>query len=93
MKAFNFIMLLIILLSNIFFFIPLTYKIFHSGGGPFGFGVMLLPFQLLAHLFIIPAVLALRKKWGTNRAFLWINGIGAVDSILWLTIVLTYIES
>ncbi len=55
-------MLLIILLSNIFFFIPLTYKIFHSGGGPFGFGVMLLPFQLLAHLFIIPAVLALKKR-------------------------------
>ncbi len=91
-------MFVIIMISNVFLFIPFTFKLLLTGGGPFAFGILLLPFQIIAHLFLIPAFLSLNNKYQDNRTYIlityiWINGIGAIMSILWSTIILIHIES
>ncbi|MDR7131110.1 hypothetical protein J2X69_003470 [Algoriphagus sp. 4150] len=86
-------MFVIILISNVFLFIPFTFKLLLTGGGPFAFGILLLPFQIIAHLFLIPAFLSLNNKYQDNHTYIWINGIGAIMSILWSTIILINIES
>ncbi len=74
----------IIIISNLFFFIPFTIKVFSSRGGPFGFGLLLIPIIFISHLNLIPAVLALKSY--QNRVLLWMNIIGVLGCIglLWL---------
>jgi hypothetical protein len=61
-KILNFICSVSIILTNTFFFIPQTYLIFRSDGGPFGVGILFLPISLIGILFLIPASLTLRRK-------------------------------
>lgn len=92
-RRFNSIMLVIFSISNLFLLIPLTINILLTGGGPFAFGILLLPFQITAHLFIIPVFMSLNVENLENRTYLWVNGIGAFLTILWSAIVLASIES
>ena len=92
-KILNFIFSGVIILSNIFVFIPYTSLILKTGGGPFAFGILLLPFQIIAHLFLISAILSLNNKHHYHRTYTWLNGIGAIGVILWSVLILTSIKS
>lgn len=50
----------VVIIANLFYFIPFTIEIIISGGGPMGFGLALLPFLFLIHLLIIPSLYVFR---------------------------------
>lgn len=50
-----------IILVNLFF-LPLSFQIIVTGGGPMGFGVLILPITILVNLLLIPAIVAIRKR-------------------------------
>lgn len=67
---------ILVLVINLFYFIPETIKIILSGGGPFGLGLIALPFTILANLFSIPSILSLTKKLENRKSLQWINIVG-----------------
>lgn len=67
---------LLIIGTNVFFFIPKTIEILLTSGGPFGFGLLFLPFNLFLHLFLISGILILTKKFENNKILAWINLFG-----------------
>jgi hypothetical protein len=67
---------ILVLVINVFYFIPDTIKIILSGGGAFGFGLIVLPFNILANLFSIPSILTLTKKFENRKSLQWINIVG-----------------
>ncbi|PZX53366.1 hypothetical protein LV85_01784 [Algoriphagus chordae] len=73
-----------IILSNISVFFPYTFRILKSGGGPFGYGVLLLPITLIGILYLIPASLTLKRKNHYNTTFLWINLTGTIGCAYWI---------
>lgn len=59
-----------------------------TSGGPFGFGSLILPFTFLAHLFIIPSVIVLKKKHHKNPILLLVNTIAITYFLLILILFL-----
>ena len=52
----------LLLLTNLYF-LPHTWTVLTTGGGPMGFGLLLLPVLVSVHLLLIPAGLACSKEW------------------------------
>ncbi|WP_221258154.1 hypothetical protein [Flavobacterium okayamense] len=67
---------ILIIGMNAFYFIPETVKIILTGGGPFGFGLLILPFTLFLNLFTIPSILILTNKYKNRKILTWINLLG-----------------
>lgn len=67
---------ILIIGTNLFCFIPKTLEILLTNGGPFGFGLLLLPFTLFLHLFLISSILILIKKFEDKKILMWINLFG-----------------
>ena len=86
-KKFNITVALIILLGNIYF-IYISCIILSISGGPFGFGSLILPFTFLAHLFILPSILVLKKKHHKSSILFIINTIGITYFLLILILFL-----
>lgn len=70
------------------FFMYFTSLIFIKDGGSEGFLYLILPFSILANLFIIPAIITLFKDKFSNKFYFFINIIGCVYSIILLTLVI-----
>ena len=70
----------LILLSN-FYFLALNYLIISIEGGPMGFGFMIVPFLLATHAFLIPAAMALTRKWCGSTPLFVLNLIGLLYSM------------
>ncbi len=75
LKIINRVLSIFIFLINIYF-LPYSFLIIKSNGGPFGFGFMLLPLSLLMNLMLISAGMTFKDKFNNNRGLLTINGIG-----------------
>ncbi|QNM84476.1 hypothetical protein H9W90_09730 [Polaribacter pectinis] len=88
-KKFNIFIALFLILGNIYFLF-ITISILFTAGGSFGYGVLLLPFTFLTHLFLIPSILALKKKHRKNHILLIINSIGTAYIIFIIVSFLSY---
>lgn len=75
---------IILLVSNMVFFMPMTFSVLRSGGGGFGYGLLLLPITTVAHLYIIPGIISLFKKYHASIGLLLINISGLIGSIFWI---------
>lgn len=73
-KLVNKIFGIVIIILNLFYFIPLNIKNIYSGGGPMGLGLIAIPFFILIHSFLIPAFLSFKSKFNTIGLTL-LNGI------------------
>ena len=83
LKIINRIISGLIILTNIYF-IPLSFNIIKSTGGPFGYGLLLLPFILPANLLLITAGLTFKQKYQNNILLLRINAVGLMWNLFWL---------
>lgn len=92
-KVLNFIFSGLLILSNIIVLIPFSFLILQAGGGPFSFGILLLPFQIIFHLYLIPSIICLKNKNQHNRTYTWINGIGSTVAIFWSILILNSLKS
>lgn len=92
-KILNFIFSGLLIFTNIFVFFPFSYLILKTGGGPFAFGILLLPIQIILHLYLIPAILPLKNKNQHNRTYIWLNGIGSTVAIFWSILILSSLKS
>lgn len=57
----NKIIPILIIIVNLYF-LPLSIYILYKDGGPMGIGYIILPFSIIINLFLIPAILAFKKK-------------------------------
>ena len=89
MKGLNRVFALFIILLNIGYFLPMTTKIIISEGGTWGLGIIILPFLLLTHLFLIPAISSWISKDNKPIGFLILNIIGIIWSLFWLWLFLS----
>lgn len=78
----------IILIFNLVFFIPLTMTMLYSGGGRFGYGMVLLPINVINHLLLIPAILTWTDKSEKQYGFLITNSLGTIWSIFWIALLM-----
>ena len=74
-----------IILLNLYF-LPLTIKQIYLGGGPMGYGLLIIPFTLTINLFLISAFYSLKKTNEKNITLIIINFIGLILGILLFTI-------
>ena len=93
MKKINLILGIIIILENVYF-VQLTIIIVKTYGGPMGFGLLLMPFLILIHLFLIPAFFVLINKYRESKILLFINIIGVISLsfMLWLFTTTPYLD-
>lgn len=82
----------VIILANLGFFIPLTIETLKSGGGGFGYGLLLLPINAITHLLLIPAILTWTDKSDKQYGFLITNSLGTLWSTFWFVLFITAIQ-
>lgn len=71
-----------VLFFNIVWFIPVSFELIYTGGGPMGFGIIALPFTLVGNLSLLPAYLVLFKKSNKIRDLIF-NYLGLAWMIYW----------
>jgi len=76
----------ILIIINLLYFLPITLEVIKSGGGGFGYGMILLPITIVSHLFIAPAVTTWIKKKENHSGLLIVNSIGLTWTIFWFAI-------
>lgn len=82
----------VIILANLGFFIPLTIETLKSGGGGFGYGLLLLPINAITHLLLIPAILTWTDKSDKQYGFLITNSLGTLWLTFWFVLFITAIQ-
>jgi hypothetical protein len=85
----NYITSILLILFNLAFFLPGTYELIKTGGGSWGFGLLVLPVTIVGNLYLIPSFLSFLDKYKKSRVLLGINISGIVGSIFWVTFFLT----
>ena len=83
----NIIIGFLIFLAN-FFFIPFSISIIINGGGPFGFGLIILPPSIIINLFLVSSLFLVKKSVRNSNLMLIINLIGLIFSLIMLYLVL-----
>ena len=78
-----------IILTNIIYFIPWTIDIIKSGGGSWGYGLILLPITGATHILLIPATMTWINKDEKQTGFMLTNILGTIWTLFWLTFFLT----
>lgn len=90
MRHIRHIIAIVVIGINIFPCIPETIKIFKTGGGPFGFGIVLIPILMIIHLSLIPAILTFTKKYNSKNSLIILNLIGLLVGLfyvyLWISV-------
>lgn len=77
----NKIVAILIFLINIYF-VPATFKILQTSGGPMGFGLIVLPFTIFVNLLLIGAFLVFLKRYEKSKTLLFINAVCYMVAIL-----------
>lgn len=72
----------ILILAN-FYFVPLSIRIMKNGGGPMGYGLLLLPILFTINFLIISACRAYYPKYQTSIELLVFNSIGLIWTLFW----------
>lgn len=80
--AFRKVLSISIILINIYF-LWCTFVILKDGGGPMGFGIMILPITLSINLLLIPAIMDLNKRRKGSFSTI-INSFGLIWALFWL---------
>ena len=86
MKTWGRVTATILILINLVYFLPLTFKIIKSGGGAFGYGMIVLPVTIVAHLFVITSIMTLTRKNRNQTGLLVINSIGLTWTVFWFAL-------
>jgi hypothetical protein len=86
MKIWNRVTGTILILINVLYFFPVTFQIVKSGGGAFGYGMIVLPITIFAHLFVIPSIMTWTRKDRNHTGLLIINSIGLTWAVFWFAI-------
>jgi hypothetical protein len=86
MKIWNRVTGTILILINLLYFLPVTFQIVKSEGGAFGYGMIILPVTIIAHLFIIPSIMTWTRKEGSQTGLLILNSIGLTWTGFWFAI-------
>lgn len=76
----------ILILINLLYFLPVTFQIMKSGGEAFGYGVIVLPITIIAHLFLIPSIMTWTRKDKSQTGLLIINSVGLTWAVFWFAI-------
>lgn len=71
------------MIVNIVYFFPASYNIIDTGGGPEGWGILILPFTIIAHLFFVSGLLIFFKKCRYSQLSI-ISNIGGLAYFLFL---------
>jgi hypothetical protein len=71
----------VVILLNLYF-VYLTILVIWTGGGAWGYGLLIIPINLVAHFFLIPAITTLKSK-KFHTAQLFFNSLGALWTIYW----------
>lgn len=74
----------IIILLNIVFYIPTTISLLINGGGPFAYGLLLLPITIISHLLLISAILTWTNNDKNQAGFVILNSLGIIWMIFWI---------
>lgn len=86
MKIWNRVTGTILMLINLLYFLPVTFQIVKSGGGAFGYGMIILPITIIAHLFVIPSIMTWTRKDKSQTGLLILNSIGLTWTVFWFAI-------
>jgi len=73
LKKINILIAIFSLALNIFYFLPLSINIIKNGGGPFGFGLIILCITFPLNLLIIPAIFFFLPKWKNSKSLIYFN--------------------
>lgn len=95
MKQIKYIIAFLIVGIIISLCLPNTIRIIISGGGPFGYGLVALPFLIIINLFIIPAILVFIKRSKSNTGLQILNMIGLMIGLFYVYIIISanYVDS
>lgn len=69
---------------NLYPCIPDSILIYRTGGGPFGFGIMLIPMLSFLHVTIISAILTFFKDFRSKNRLLLLNVSGLLIGVLYV---------
>jgi hypothetical protein len=69
-------------LLNVFYFLPISITILRNGGGPFGFGLIILCITVPLNLLIIPAICFFLPKWKNSESVLYVNFFALIGLII-----------
>ena len=83
LKSINSVLAILITLTNIYF-VPLSFTIISSAGGPLAYGFLILPILLSTNLLLITASLSFKEKYKNSLYLLIINGLGLLWNLFWL---------
>lgn len=73
----NYFFSTVIIICNVFIFIPITYNIFKDSFGP-GYGLLTLILLLSIHLFLVPVFIFLFSKRKSTKTFFIYNLLGFI---------------
>jgi len=76
----------LLIIANCLFFIPATIVISINEGGAWGVGLLILPITLAGNLYLIPAILSMRKKYQSRKSILYLNLTGLFGSVFWIVL-------
>ena len=80
---------IILITTNLIYFIPWTIEIVKSGGGSWGLGLLLLPITIATHILLVPATLTWINNDEKQNGFMLTNLLGTIWTLFWLTFFLT----
>ncbi len=74
----NYFFSTVIIICNVFIFIPITFNIFKDSFGPMGYGLLTLILLLSIHLFLVPNFIFLFSKRKSKKTFFIYNLLGLI---------------
>lgn len=83
LKTANWTISTLIILTNIYF-LPFSFVTIKSTGGPFGYGLLLLPFSLSINFLLITSGFTFKTKFNQSLVLLIVNGLGLLWALFWL---------
>ncbi len=73
----------LIIISNLAFHLIASVQIIATGGGPWGWGLLLLPITMIAHIFLLVAIRSLIHKEPSLSLRIW-TVLGALWCLAWM---------
>ena len=78
----NKVVAVLLILANIYF-IPLSFILLKSKGGPFGYGLLAVPITLSVNLLLISARYSFKSRFNGSYEILMLNCLGLCWAVFW----------